>query len=46
MRSLTSEPLKGLAFDLDFRRGELYERLTYLYIVEDGMIRNLVARYR
>lgn len=36
----------GVAFDLHFRRGELYEQLTYHYTVEGGMIRNLVATYR
>jgi SnoaL-like domain len=36
----------GVTFDLNFRRGGLFEELTYAYIVEDGRISELLARYR
>jgi len=44
---LDGRPVEGdVELDLDFRRGGLYEWLTYRYAVEDGTIRGLVARYR
>lgn len=36
----------GVTFDLNFRRGGLFEELTYAYIIEGGHISELVARYR
>ncbi len=37
---------EGATFDVNFRRGELFEELTYRYTVRDGRIATLVARYR